>query len=147
MIRLASLYLLYAEAENEVGGPNDQVYKYVNLVRARAGLHSVEDSWSSYSKKPTKYTNKDGMREILHSERLIEMAFEGQRFWDLRRWKEAATELNKPITGWDLIQEDAASYYRERVIFNQTFTTRDYLWPLPESELLSNKRMNQNPGW
>ncbi len=87
------------------------------------------------------------MREILHQERLIELAFEGQRFWDLRRWKKAGEELNKPITGWDLIQEDAASYYRERVIYNQTFTTRDYLWPLPESELLSNKRINQNPGW
>ncbi|WP_285056549.1 RagB/SusD family nutrient uptake outer membrane protein [Pedobacter ginsengisoli] len=147
MMRLANLYLLYAEAENEVGGPNSEVYKYINLVRERAGLYSVEDSWSNYSKNPGKYTTKDGMRDILHTERLIELAFEGQRFWDLRRWKEAITELNKPITGWDLIQEDAMSYYRERVIYNQTFTSRDYLWPLPESELLSNKRMNQNPGW
>lgn len=147
MIRLANLYLLYAEAENEVNGPGSQVYHYINLVRERAGLYSVEDSWSNYSNNPGKYTTQIGMREILHTERLIELAFEGQRFWDLRRWKKAAEELNKPITGWDLIQEDAAYYYRERVIFNQTFTSRDYLWPLPESELLSNKRMNQNPGW
>ncbi|TCD00168.1 RagB/SusD family nutrient uptake outer membrane protein [Pedobacter psychroterrae] len=147
MIRLANMYLLYAEAENEVSGPNSVVYNYVNQVRARAGLFSVQDSWSNYSNNPTKYTTQIGMREILHQERLIELAFEGQRFWDLRRWKKAGEELNKPITGWDLIQEDAASYYRERVIYNQTFTARDYLWPLPESELLSNKRINQNPGW
>ncbi|ETZ21694.1 RagB/SusD family nutrient uptake outer membrane protein [Pedobacter sp. V48] len=147
MIRLASVYLLHAEAMNEAYGPTEDVYKYLNLIRARAGLHTVQDSWTNYSTNPTKYQNKDGLREIIHRERLIEMAFEGHRFWDLRRWKEAAGELNKPITGWDLSQEDAADYYRERVIFNQTFSTRDYLWPLPESELLSNKRMNQNPGW
>lgn len=147
MIRLASVYLLYAEAENEAAGPGPEVYKYMNLIRKRAGLFSIEDSWSNYSNNPSKYTTKNGLREIIHTERLIELSFEGQRFWDLRRWKEAITELNKPITGWDLMQEDAASYYRERVIYNQTFTTRDYLWPLPESELLSNKRMNQNPGW
>lgn len=147
MIRLASLYLYYAEAENEVSGPSPDVFKYINLVRARAGLGTVEDSWANYSRNPKKYTTKDGLREIIHQERLIEMAFEGQRYWDLRRWKEATKTLNQPITGWDLEQEDAAAYYRERVIFNQTFSTRDYLWPLPESELLSNKRMSQNPGW
>lgn len=147
MIRLASLYLYYAEAQNEVGGPSPDVYKYINLVRARAGLETVQDSWTNYSRAPQKYTTKDGLRDIIHRERLIEMAFEGQRFWDLRRWKEATKELNEPVTGWDLSQEDASAYYRERVIFNQKFTTRDYLWPLPESELLSNKRMNQNPGW
>ncbi|PST83920.1 RagB/SusD family nutrient uptake outer membrane protein [Pedobacter yulinensis] len=147
MIRLASIYLLYAEAENEVSGPNANVMKYINMVRERAGLASVELSWSGYSRNPTKYTTREGMREIIRTERLIELAFEGQRFWDLRRWKEAVNELNKPITGWDLVQDDAASYYREKVIFNQAFTTRDYFWPIPESELLSNKRMNQNPGW
>lgn len=147
MIKLSNVYLIYAEAENEVNGPGEEVYKYINLIRKRAGLQSVQDSWSNYSKNPGKFTTKDGMRQIIHQERLIELAFEGQRYWDLRRWKEATQELNKPITGWDLIQEDAASYYRERVIFSQTFSTRDYLWPLPENELLSNKRINQNPGW
>ncbi|MBZ4190923.1 RagB/SusD family nutrient uptake outer membrane protein [Niabella beijingensis] len=147
MIRLASLYLYLAEALNEVNGPTDQVYHYLNLVRERAGVPDVQDAWANYAKNPTKYTQKDGLREIIQRERLIEMAFEGQRFWDLRRWKLATQYLNQPVTGWDLEQEDATAYYREKVIFNQTFTTRDYLWPLPEGELLSNKRINQNPGW
>jgi len=87
------------------------------------------------------------LRKIIHQERLIELAFEGKRFWDLRRWKEAVNELNQPITGWDLDQESAEGYYRERLIFNQTFSTRDYLWPLNENALLANDKLVQNPGW
>ena len=147
IIRLANLYLLYAEAENEASGPGPEVYKYVNLVRERAGLPTVENAWTNYSGNPAKFSNKEGMRDIIQQERLIELAFEGQRYWDLRRWKKAVDELNKPVTGWDLSQEDASAYYREKVIYNQTFTTKDYLWPIPESELLSNKKINQNPGW
>ncbi len=147
VIRLADLYLLYAEALNEVGGPQAEVFQYINAVRERAGIPSVENSWTSYSKHPGKYQTKEGMRDIIHQERLIELAFEGKRFWDLRRWKEAVSELNRPISGWDLSQSGAEGYYRERVIFNQTFSTRDYLWPLNENALLANNKLIQNPGW
>jgi len=147
VIRLADLYLLYAEALNEVSGPGAEVYEYIDTVRARAGIPSVEESWSTYSRNPNQYQTKDGLRKIIHQERLIELAFEGKRFWDLRRWKEAVNELNQPITGWDLDQESAEGYYRERLIFNQTFSTRDYLWPLNENTLLANDKLVQNPGW
>lgn len=147
VIRLADLYLLYAEALNEVSGPGEEVYHYVDSIRARAGILSVEEAWTNYSKNPGKYTTKDGMREIIHRERTVELAFEGQRFWDLRRWKEAVEELNKPISGWDLDQETDEGYYRERTIFNQTFITRDYLWPLNENTILANNKLVQNPGW
>jgi hypothetical protein len=147
VIRLADLYLLYAEALNEVSGPGAEVYEYIDTVRARAGIPSVEESWSTYSRNPNQYQTKDGLRKIIHQERLIELAFEGKRFWDLRRWKEAVNELNQPITGWDLDQESAEGYYRERLIFNQTFSTRDYLWPLNENALLANDKLVQNPGW
>ncbi len=146
-IRLANLYLLYAEALNEVGGPDEEVYKWINLVRERAGLKTVEESWEVYSTNPTKYKTQAGLREIIRRERLIELAFEGQRYWDLRRWKECVTELNKPITGWDVAQEDASSYYRIKVLFNQRFATHDYLWPINENELLGNKNLGQSPGW
>lgn len=147
VIRLADLYLLYAEALNEVNGPSQEVYQYVNKVRERAGIPPVEVAWENYSTNPNKYTTKDGMREIIHRERLIEFAFEGKRLWDLRRWKESAEKLNNPITGWDLDQETAEGYYRERVLFEQRFSTRDYLWPLSEEVLLSNPNIEQNPGW
>ncbi|WP_344976097.1 RagB/SusD family nutrient uptake outer membrane protein [Compostibacter hankyongensis] len=147
MIRLADLYLMYAEALNESAGPGPEVYEYVNRVRERAGLQSVESSWSAYSTNPSKYTTKEGMRAIIHQERLIELAFEGPRFWDLRRWKEAAAELNKPITGWDLMQETAPAYYRQTVIFNQTFGQKDYFWPISETALTDNRSLVQNLGW
>ena len=147
VIRLADLYLLYAEALNEVSGPGEEVYHYVDSIRARAGILSVEEAWTNYSKNPGKYTTKEGMREIIHRERTVELAFEGQRFWDLRRWKEAVEELNKTVSGWDLDQETDEGYYRERAIFSQTFITRDYLWPLNENTILANNKLVQNPGW
>lgn len=147
VIRLADLYLLYAEALNEVGGSETTVFQYIDAVRERAGIPSVEDSWTNFSTNPGKYQTKEGMRDIIHQERLIELAFEGKRFWDLRRWKEAVSELNQPISGWDISQSGAEGYYRERVIFNQTFSTRDYLWPINENALLANSKLSQNPGW
>lgn len=146
-IRLANLYLLYAEALNEANsGPTDDAFYYIDMVRARAGLNGVKESWSLYSNK-TDYETYTGFQRIVHRERLIELAFEGQRYWDLRRWKEATTELNKSIMGWDLEQEDSQSYYRRKILYNQRFSTRDYFWPIPETELLSNKNLNQFPGW
>src|SRR3546814_359820 len=147
LIRLADLYLLYAESLNESQGPQSEVYKYLNLVRARAGLPSVESAWTSYSTQPEKYTTKNGLREIIRNERLIELAFEGQRFWDLRRWKEAAEELNKPIRGWDGFQADPADYYQPVVLFKQTFSTKDYFWPFDENSVTKNKNLVQNLGW
>ena len=147
IIRLADLYLLYAEALNESAGPGPEVYKYVNLVRERAGLQSVESSWSSYSINPTKYTSQIGMRDIIHQERSIELAFEGQRFWDLRRWKEATKVLNNPITGWDVNQTGAAGYYMPKTIFNQTFGIKEYFWPIKDDNITVNRNLVQNLGW
>lgn len=147
IIRLADLYLLYAEALNEAQGPTDEVQQYVDMVRSRAGLESVASSWSQYSNNPDKFKTKEGMRDIIHTERLIELAFEGQRFWDLRRWKEAAKIYNTPIKGWDLLQQDALSYYRPKVIFNTSFGLKDYFYPIRESVIENNRNIVQNVGW
>jgi hypothetical protein len=147
VIRLSDLYLLYSEALNEATGPGAEVYKWIDMVRERAGLNGVVTSWQTASVNPSKPTSKEGLRDIIRQERLIELAFEGQRYWDLRRWKTAIVELNKPITGWDLAQLTSDGYYREKQIFKQVFTTRDYLWPIKETEMLANKNTVQNPGW
>jgi hypothetical protein len=147
-IRLADLYLLYAEALNEVEGPTGEVLRYTDLVRERAGLNGVADSWTNFSVNPAKYTSKEGMREIIHRERLIELSFEGHRFWDLRRWKRAADELNQPIRGWNVFGITEVEYYQIRNIEQQTFVApRDYLWPISETSLLRNPNLVQNPGW
>jgi hypothetical protein len=146
-MRLSDLYLLYSEALNESEGPSAEVYKYLDLVRARAGLGTVESSWTNYSTNPTKFTNQDGLRAIIHQERLIELAFESQRFWDLRRWKESAKELNDPIRGWDVSQTTADAYYRTTVLYNQTFGTKDYFWPIDDNNITTNRNLVQNTGW
>lgn len=147
VIRLASLYLWYAEALNEVSGGSTEALSYLNKVRERAGIPTVEDSWINYSNDPAKYTNQVGLREIIHQERMIEFVFEGQRYWDLRRWKKALNELSKPISGWNLSQKDASGYYIETILFQQKFRQRDYLWPISENEMQRNDKLVQNPGW
>lgn len=146
IMRLPDLYLMYAEALNEI---NDQAEAlvWVDKVRERAGLNTVASSWTNFSTNPTKYTTQDGLREIIHRERGIELAFEGQRFWDLRRWKEASKELNMPVQGWDVEQSDLIAFYRPKVLFNQVFRTRDYFWPIKEIDIVVNKKLVQNPGW
>ncbi|TJZ62934.1 RagB/SusD family nutrient uptake outer membrane protein [Sphingobacterium olei] len=147
VIRIPDLYLLYAEALNESHGPSEEAMKYVDLVRERSGLKGLALSWSTYSSMPDKFRSKEGLREIIHQERLIELAFEGHRFWDLRRWKKAIQVLNRPIQGWNIDQESPEDYYRPVNLFNQEFNVRDYLWPIEEAEILRNQNLVQAPGW
>ena len=146
-LRLGDLYLLYAEAMNEAYGPSEEVFNYIDKIRKRAGLSDIKTSWNNHSKRANKYSTKEGMREIIQRERTIEMMFEGERFWDLRRWKNFLVELNKPITGWDVDQSDAKDYYRERILYNQKFELKDYFWPIREYDIIINKNLVQNPGW
>lgn len=148
VMRLADLYLLYAEALNEsLPAPDESVYEYVDKVRDRAGLEGVVDSWANWSSVPDKPKTREGMREIIHRERMIELAFEGKRFYDLRRWKEAYAWCNEPYKGWSTGQSSVEDYYVTVVYDLPVFTSRDYLWPIPESEILRNINLVQNPGW
>ncbi len=147
MLRLGDLYLLYAEATNEASGPGPEVYKYLDLIREKAGLKGVVESWTNFSRLPAKYTTKEGLRNIIQRERDIELAFEAERFWDLRRWKSAPDILNRQITGWDVDRETDQAYYREKVLYSQKFSLRDYFWPISENELIINKNLVQSPGW
>lgn len=145
-IRLGNLYLLYAEALNESGASKTDVLTWVDLIRERAGLEGVEESWDTYTNNK-KYETVDGRREIIQQERGIELAFEAQRFWDLRRWKLAYQEQNKPITGWNTQYSTNEDYYTEQLIYAQEFRIRNYFWPILDKELYSNKNLVQNYGW
>ncbi|MGQ8336966.1 RagB/SusD family nutrient uptake outer membrane protein [Sunxiuqinia sp. A32] len=148
IIRLADLYLYYAEALNEVkASPDAEVYEYIDKVRERAGLNGVVESWSAYSTIPNKPTTKTGMRDIIQRERLIELAFEGHRFWDLRRWMLAKRYLNAPVLGFNVQKNDPKEYYHVLTLYNQTFTERDYFWPIAEYETVRNPNLVQNIGW
>ncbi len=150
IIRLADLYLLYAEALNEVkSAPDNEVYHYIDLVRERTGLDGVVESWQTYAvdAKKSLPTTKVGMREIIHRERMNELAFEGARFWDLRRWKRAEEYLNRPIYGMNVHGITPEAFYQQTLIFTPKFEKKDYLWPLRVSALLYNINLVQNPGW
>ena len=147
IIRLADLYLYYAESLNEANGPTSEAYNYIDLVRVRAGLDDVQTSWSNFSNNASKPSTKEGLREIIQQERMIEMSFEGLRFWDMRRWKLAVELMNQPIKGWNVLQEDLDDYYQVIELFKPSFSERDYLWPVSENEIINSPSLIQNPGW
>ena len=89
IIRLAELYLNYAEAYNEYYGPGQEVFNALNEVRSRSGIPDIEEVWSNsnLAVNVNKHLDKDGLREIIQQERLIEMAFEGHRYYDIQAVK------------------------------------------------------------
>ncbi len=147
LMRLAGLYLLYAEALNEVNGPNATVYQYIDKVRTRAGLPGVQAAWTNSSRNPAKPNSKDGLREIIHRERRIELCFEAQAGWDLRRWKELQQVLSVPLLGWNIYQAEASNYYQQQIQLLPVFRLRDYLWPIKANNLIINPNLVQNPYW
>lgn len=153
IMRLADLYLLYAEALNEctVGNatPDPDVYFYVNEVRKRSGLESVEDAWTKYSEYPQKYTTKEGMRQIIRQERRIELAFEGHSWFDLRRWKLMESMFGAgTMRGYNVKNTDNLKYITTPTVIHATkYETKSNLWPIKDSELNTNLNLVQNLGW
>lgn len=146
-MRLPALWLLYAECLNEVSGPSAEVYSWIDKVRARAGLPGVLDAWSQYSRTPNKPNTQAGLREIIHQETRIELAFEGQAGWDLRRWKELQTVLSNPFQGWNVFNKTTSGYYNLETVYQPQFSLRDYLFPIQNYDLLTNPNLVQTPYW
>jgi starch-binding outer membrane protein, SusD/RagB family len=152
IIRLSDLYLMCAEALNESKSqPDAEVYEYLQPIRTKAGLdretNSLVQTWATYSSNPTKPTTKEGMRDIIRQERMVELAFEGQRYWDLKRWMLAEEYLNRPIRGWNADGATESDYYLETYIYQRKFATKDYFWPIRQKSLDSNHQLVQNMGW
>jgi hypothetical protein len=149
IIRLADLYLMYAEALNEAGEatPSPDVYTCIDLVRARTGLAGVVESWREHAIEPGKPLTQAGMRDIIHRERLNELAFEGARYWDLRRWKLAETYMNRPVRGLNIYGEKAADFYQVIEVYPLKFEKKDYFSPIRTGTLIKNTNLLQSPGW
>jgi hypothetical protein len=157
LIRLSDLYLLYAETLNETkASPDAEVYRWINLVRERAGLEGVEVAWPKYAipAAKNKAQSRDGMREIIKRERMIELSFESQKYFDLRRWKDALDYLNQSIQGWDLNgggsndeQRNLEAFYKVTTYMEPSYNTRNYFWPISKESLRKNNNLVQNPGW
>ena len=150
MIRLSELYLNYAEAINESAGPNQEAYDALNAVRERAGISNVEDAWGNASISATlnKHTTQDGFREIIRQERLIELSFEGNRYNDIRRWKQAEQYFNSPVFGWSVDETSVSGYYNITQVGIRSFNSpRDYFHPISINEITINPNLTQNLGW
>jgi hypothetical protein len=156
IIRLADLYLMYAEALNEATPgddnvtPNSEAYKWIDTVRRRTGLRGVVESWNDHAipAQKNKPLTKGGLRQIIQRERLNELAFEGARFWDLRRWLLAKEYMNnKPIRGLNATTKDYAEFYNVRTLHTQKFDDKHYFWPIKVDAVLRNPQLKQSPGW
>lgn len=147
IFRLADFYLMYAEAANEVN-PNDaRVLKYLNLVRERAGLPDIE------TLNPAIRGNQELQRAAIQRERQIELATEGQRYFDVRRWmiadKNGEGCQNGYVHGMNVRGEsnDKEDFNRIVEASQIVFNRKMYLYPMPDSEMRKTKNLVQNPGW
>jgi hypothetical protein len=150
IIRMADLYLMKAMALNETkGAPDREVWDAVDIVRQRAGIPGVAESWSNdtWAKNPNKHLTQAGMRDIILKERSIEFAFEGIYFWDMILQKKAHMAFSTPIQGWNYRGTTQSSFFVLGVVQSRKFTVRDYLWPIDLNELNTNGNLVQNPGW
>ena len=147
IFRLADFYLMYAEAANEVN-PNDvRVLKYLNLVRERAGLPGVE------TLNPAIRGNQELQRAAIQRERQVELATEGHRYFDVRRWmiadKNGEGRQNGYAHGMNVRGEpnDIDDFNRVVEASQIVFNRKMYLYPMPDSEMRKTKNLVQNPGW
>ena len=144
---MADLYLLAAEAAVEVNKLGE-AKTYLDKIRSRAGLPSVDDAWA-HAAHPDKANGKDGMREIVRQERLIEMYMLNQNFWDLRRWLMAERCMGKAPDGVNILADNIDAWWKPtRVQVSRAFTApTNYLMPIPQEEIKKNPKIVQNPGY
>lgn len=145
-IRLSDMYLLLAETLNESDAPVSEVFEPINEIRKKYNLPTVQNSYDNFAINPDKYKTKAGRRGIIKAERTSELAFEGHRFWDVRRWLDFEKVTKDPIRGLNIMADDN-SFYKTVMIFQQELNRKDYFWPISESELLINTTLTQSPGW
>ncbi|PZR29998.1 MAG: RagB/SusD family nutrient uptake outer membrane protein [Citrobacter freundii] len=139
LIRYAEVLLNYAEAKNEtLSSPDPAVYSAVESIRKRAGLRPFT--------LPPGLT-KDQMREVIRLERRLELAYEGHRFFDVRRWKIADQTDSKIMHGMEVKRNGSTKTYNVFNVRKHNFTQAMYLWPLPLSEIAKSPELKQNPGY
>jgi len=87
------------------------------------------------------------MRAIIQNERQKELAFEGHRFFDVRRWKIAEQTDNQQMHGTEPVKTASGTTYNTINVRKRVFDQRMYLWPIPQSEVAKSTDLMQNPGY
>ena len=124
-LRYADILLMYAEAQNEATGPDASVYSALDRVRGRAGVNMPPVDQS-------RYNTRESLREFIRDERRVELALEGLRYFDMKRWKIAHIKLPtmKTADGTQMV-----------------FEQKNYYLPFSQSELNSNPNLVQTDVW
>ena len=139
-LRYAEILLIYAEASIELNEIDQTVLDAINDIRGRADVNM-----------PAVTTTAQGeLRDIVRRERMVELALEGHRLFDIRRWQIAETVIPGTVKGMtyddpanpgNLVMAELTGYVKE---FNPA---KNYLWPIPFNELELNENLTQNPGY
>ena len=129
--------MTYAESKIELDQIDASVYDAINEVRQRPDVNMP------LINQPQTQAE---LREIVRHERMVELAFEGQRFFDIRRWHIAEEVFNVPIAGLTYVNNGQLETIVQPA-FVRSFQKRDYLWPIPQKEIDLNGNLNQNEGW
>ncbi|MDD6252612.1 MAG: RagB/SusD family nutrient uptake outer membrane protein [Bacteroidales bacterium] len=162
IIRLNEIYLNYVEALIEIGDlSNPDIWTYWNKIRERAGLPDIEEVY------PEVTTSQGEARKYLRHERMVELALEGNRYFDCRRWQVChITNIDcwgmnvYSTTGFPMGRPRNASqassgtwsfYKRIYSVYGspsqRVWEDKNYLWPINMTELNKNRNIEQAPGW
>jgi hypothetical protein len=137
--RYAEILLNYAEAEYFLGDENT-CREYINMVRSRPDVNM-----------PPVIESGSALLTRLQNERRVELVFEEHRWFDVRRWKIAPVVLNKPPQRINIVKnlDTGVKTYTVNTMgqFTFSFTDKDYLLPIPRSEIAKNSSLDQNPGY
>ena len=139
VIRLADVYLMYAEADNFANGPQPKAIELVNKVRHRGNLPAL---------KPEKTASREEFFKAIKQERIVELVAEGHRIWDMRRWREME-DIYGGVGGTGYIWYDTygAQKYKFWDYATTTAFERCYIFQIPESERNKNPNLTQNKPW
>lgn len=145
VIRLAELYLNYAEALIEYGQDFNTAKQYIDKVRTRAGIPTVDAAWASIGGA----NDKETLRQIVRQERTIELYLENHRFWDVRRWVIAEETLGVKAKGMNIQGATDEEFFQvTEVVFPRAFRSPAfYLLPIPIGEINKNENLVPNPGY
>lgn len=149
MWRYTELLLNYIEAAFEYDVAkgidplgNGQLFAYWKQIRDRVGIADVKAAYNTAGITLT----VPKLRELIHRERRIELAFEGHRFYDNRRWLDAERE-GGPKRGFNILKSGNDFWDPNYVFETRVFNTKNYFQPIPQSEIDKNPLLSQNPLW
>ena len=144
--RYAEVLLNFAEAANESDMREtymNDIITYLGYIRRRAGIEAGSDG--RYGLDPT--MSREALRQVIHNERRCELAFEEHRYYDIRRWREAETIFQQPIQGMQIVKGTSQVVFTPKDILRVDWNDKMYLYPIPYTEVNTNRNMVQNPNW